>query len=459
MKPIFKGLCAALAFATSIQATDIAEKQSPKPLTLYTPEQIKADIDDWMLWLHRTHPQLTYTIQDIDAFYAEVQAIKDSVDAPLTQAELWQKLTPVNAAFSDGHLLVGYKSNKSYLQEKLADGAKLFPFDILITDQNELVVKSLAGGEATEHRGAKITSINGVSSSLVVAEILKRQHGDTAGHRRTLAEKRWGFLYLATFGSSDRFDLSVDDGGEVREISLAGHGDLERSAYSTKTFADDFSCSIKGDNTAYVKIDQFYWDSPEEYMAFMDGCFTQFRSENAENLIVDIRENGGGDDMFWMAGVMKYVAKVPYRHGSSYKVRILEKYRDPGETIGDVVEGEIGRMRQPETEVANSFDGNFYLLVGPYSYSSSILFANAVKDHEIGKIVGVPTDGKRGQTGGTQRYIFPNTGLKAVSPRFILQPPAGGDSYAPVAVEIPLDTAGLDADKALDAFIQSIEAE
>ncbi|SDD42112.1 S41 family peptidase [Kordiimonas lacus] len=459
MKTVFKGLCATLIAAAAVQAAD-----KPTPVTApqeahYTPEQVQADIDGWMHWLHRTHPQLTYTIKDIDAFYAQVQGLKESIDAPLTKAELWQKLTPINETFSDAHLMVGYKSNEEYLKQQLSQGAKLFPLDVAITDQDTVIIKSLAGGAPTGLRGSEIVAINGTPVGKFLPELLKRQHGDTPSHRRTIAAKRWSFLYLATFGSTDSFDISFEQDGATRTISLPGHGDIQKTAYATETLENTYACEMRGEATAYLRVDSYYWEDVDGYLAFMDNCFTSFKEAGAEKLIVDIRENGGGDDMFWMAGQMQYIAQVPYRHGSSFKVRILEKYRDPGEVVGDVVSGEISRMRPPETDLKNAFDGDFYLMVGPYTYSSSILFANAVKDHGIGKIVGVPTEGKRGQTGGTQRYMFPNTGLKAVSPRFILQPPKGGDSQAPVPVDIPLDTAGLDGDKALDAFIQTIEAD
>lgn len=458
MKTILKGLCATVIATAAVQAAGTPSPAAVPEPAQFTPDQIKADIDGWMHWLHRTHPQLTYTIKDIDGFYAQVQDLKDSIDEPLTKAELWQKLTPINETFSDAHLMVGYQSNKDYLNERLGQGAKLFPFDVAITDQGTVIIKSLAGGAPTGLRGSEIVAINGTPVGDIVPELTKRQHGDTDAHRRTLVAKRWSFLYLATFGSADSFEVTFEQNGVTRNISLPGHGDIEKTAYAEETLETTYACEMRGDTTAYLQVGSYYWEDVDGYLAFMDDCFTSFKEAGAENLVVDIRENGGGDDMFWMAGQMQYIAQVPYRHGSTYKVRILEKYRDPGEVIGDVVSGEISRMRPPKTGLKNAFEGDFYLLVGPYSYSSSILFANAVKDHGIGKIVGVPTAGKRGQTGGTQRYIFPNTGLKGVSPRFILQPPAGGDSHAPVAVDIPLDTAALEGDKALDAFIQTLEA-
>lgn len=451
MKTIIQILCTAALLA--VTAPTAAEEPT------FTPEEILSDLDDWQQWLHSTHPQLTYTIKDIDTFYAELKSIRDGIDGPLTQDELWQRLTPLNTIFSDGHFVVGYASKTAFLKRRLKEGAGLFPYDVSIDNTGALVITSKAGGAPSEHRGYKIHSINGVPTSDILADILPRVNSDTDRQRRVMTSKRWSFLYLATRGSADKFRLTLEKNGTQKEITTPAHSDIEKTAYKTRVFTDRFSCEPRADGIAYLKVDSFSWRDHREYLDFMDQCFTTLKQQGSKALVVDVRENGGGNDDAWMAGILKYVAKVPYKQGGKYQSRILARYRDPGQTIGDIETGELTRMIQPVSDLENRFDGDFYLLIGPYTYSSSILFANAVKDHNLGTLVGTPTGGKRGQTGGTQAFNFANTGLRAVSPRFILHPPSGGDSHAPVSVDIPLDTEGLNREEALEAFMLRLAAE
>ena len=102
-----------------------------------------------------------------------------------------------------------------------------------------------------------------------------------------------------------------------------------------------------------------------------------------------------------------------------------------------------------------SVDGTHQTKAG----ASAILFANTFKDHQVGLVAGAATGGKRGQTGGIQRFILPNTGLKAVSPRFILQPPSGGDSLAPVTVDIPLEIDRFSDDTALISLLEQLDTQ
>nr|MDC2855383.1 hypothetical protein [Ningiella sp. W23] len=73
--------------------------------------------------------------------------------------------------------------------------------------------------------------------------------------------------------------------------------------------------------------------------------------------MIDISNNGGGDDDFWMAGVMRYITDVPYRHFSHYRSKVLLKYRDPGQVAGEIESGENTRFIQPEPKLANFLPG------------------------------------------------------------------------------------------------------
>ncbi|NOT94254.1 S41 family peptidase [Ferruginibacter sp.] len=66
------------------------------------------------------------------------------------------------------------------------------------------------------------------------------------------------------------------------------------------------------------------------------------------------------------------------------------------------------------------------ILLGPYSYSSAILFINTIQDYKFGQLVDEPTGGKSGQTGAIQFSKMPNTGLTMIVPRFYLERPKGG---------------------------------
>jgi C-terminal processing protease CtpA/Prc len=186
----------------------------------------------------------------------------------------------------------------------------------------------------------------------------------------------------------------------------------------------------------------------------MDSTFTSLRKNNIKHLIIDLRENGGGDDEYWMDGILKYIAHKPYRWGSNYKKKIIAKYRDSGEVVGSVKNGEIDTLIPVVTDISNKYKGKVSVLIGPYTYSSSILFANTVQDYKFGQLVGEPTGGKSGQTGSIQFLEMTNSKLFSFTPRFYLERPNGGGMNTPVVPDLLIEYDKLNSDELINKLIE-----
>lgn len=148
--------------------------------------------------------------------------------------------------------------------------------------------------------------------------------------------------------------------------------------------------------------------------------------ERVRRLVIDIRENGGGDDDMWRDGILRYIADQPFRHGSHYIKRVLTP--GPGELAGQLVEGTIESVTEPATAEPAHFTGDVNVLVGPLTYSSAVLFSNVIQDYRFGHVVGVGKSVRTRQTGGVKTLILPNTGLLLSYPRFVLDRPSGGSA-------------------------------
>ncbi|MEW6982860.1 S41 family peptidase [Colwelliaceae bacterium 6471] len=153
---------------------------------------------------------------------------------------------------------------------------------------------------------------------------------------------------------------------------------------------------------------------------------------NIQHLIIDVRNNPGGDDDMWKQGLLTYIADKPYRHTSRYTKKIIAKYMDKGEIEGEVVSAEYDKYEMPSEDESLRFQGQVSVVVGKITYSSAILFANTMQDFGFAEIVGEKSAGYSWQTGGIQFFTFPHSGLKAVSPRFYLVRPSGEGKGLPV---------------------------
>ena len=394
-----------------VQATNLPFEQ------IITPQQAKRDIAQWSQWLHSTHPDLKHSVADIDAFYLQLNTITAAITDELSVRELWARLAVLNSTLADGHLKVGHASTSQW-RKWVNGGVGLFPFEVAIVNQ-QLYIKSNTGGTKSGYAEQQIKAINGVPYEQVVAQLLRRTHGDTDEFRQEVLARQFHRLLYLTFGYSEQFSITLAD----EELTLAASKTLPQSMVE-RSFVDTFNVEYTGE-TATLTVNSFSWPDFKQYLAFMDATFTQLTEKNIKHLIIDISNNGGGDDDFWMAGIMRYITDVPYRHFSHYRSKVLLKYRDPGQIVGEIESGENTRFIQPEPDLANFFTGDVAVKIGAYTYSSAIVFANTLQDFSIAPLVGEDTTGRSTQTGGIQFLNLIHSNLQMVSPRFILTRPNG----------------------------------
>ncbi|OHU88451.1 hypothetical protein BET10_12915 [Pseudoalteromonas amylolytica] len=423
--------------------TSLTSKAQTTPVTpfkgLLSVSQAHQDIEQWFNWLHQTHPDLSHSVEDVDAFYQKVAQIKSAIKSPMTAMTLWQHMAPLNSMLADGHIKVGHGSTSQWRQW-IVQGTALLPLEVYINDDGIYVARDL-GTQTSRYQGAKIESINGISATSMLQLLLTNTHGDTLAFRQSVLESQFNRLFYMTFGPQDSFHINLTHKGKPHSIKLSAKAALPKSL-ATSTFAEEFNVTYQ-DNTAILRVNTFAWDGFKQYLTFMDGVFTDIKEKNINHLIIDISKNGGGNDDMWMEGILRYIADKPYRHFSTYRSKILLKYRDPGQIVGNIEQGENTRLIQPDLQLDNFYTGKVSLLIGTGTYSSSVVFANTVQDYKFAQLIGTQTGGRSTQSGGIQFTTLTHSQLQMISPRFLLTRPSGVTQMTPVVPDISLTQASL----------------
>jgi len=415
-----------------LQATSLAKLNE-----IIQPKQMREDLTKWLDFLDKTHPDLSYTVADTELFYDSIRKIKKSLNQPMTVRQFWREISILNSQLSDGHTGIAIDNRRQLTQQHIDSGGGVFPFS-LVFDNNKLVITSLIDNQPSKLKGYSIEKINGLAINQVLQPLLKRLHGDSLRHRQALLAKRFASYYWQYFGNAETFIIDVVSRNNATKISNISISASKAAFNVQQSFAETYQFIVLDDQTAKLTIKEFIWSDKNHYFAFMEDAFKQVKALKIKKLIIDIRENGGGDDDMWKKGILSYIANKPWRHASTYRVKILEGSADEGETVGDVVSGELDTNNLAKIDNPYRFDGDVYVLIGAYTYSSSILFANTVQDHGFASLVGEKTGGKSGQTGGVQNLVLPHSQLAVFSPRFLLARPQGGHDMKPVSPNIAL---------------------
>lgn len=387
----------------------------------FSPAQLQQDLQFMRQAIENTHPEPDLR-SGRSAYEQAFRTAQERLRQPLTRDEAWRVLAAMNPAFNDAHLALLLPDWRSETRAHLAAGGKLFPFEVTIDQQGRIFLLAALGGGASPLAGRQLDSINGVPAARILAELGALVHGDTPAFRNKVLERRLWLYYWKTYGAPERFALGV--GGKVHKASATTAQPATMAA--DQSFEQAFQFRMLPDGVGLLTVKQFSWPDKQRFYAFTERAFTALRDAGARTLLIDVRENGGGDDDMWKTGIVRYFADKPFRNGSSYVKKVLEGRAGPGEKVGDVVNGSVDSWEQPEPNHPLHFRGKVFVLVGDMTYSSAVLFSNSVQDFGFAKLVGAGGYAYVRQTGGTQKqHILPNTGLELVVPRFVLDRPSG----------------------------------
>ena len=416
---------------------------------VFTPEQLRADLRFVQDAVAATHPDPGFSA-DTEQLRQTYRRIDAQLNKPMTRDQAWRLMATLNPVYADAHMALTQPDAAGQSAALLAGGGRFFPYEMVVDAQGGLTIRAELGGTASALSGVRIEQINGVPARRIVAELLERCHGDTAAFRADLLSTRWPFLYWKMYGEAPLFDLLTADG---RHLRAAAGGALPAYLGGQSQFDRQFRFELLPGGAALLTVNTFYWPDKKQFTDFTESAFARLREAKVKTLLIDVRANGGGNDDMWMDGILRYLADKPYRWASRYKKKVIKGRESATEKLGDVIDGTIDKWVPPRPDDPLHFGGATYVLVGRNTYSSAILFSNVVQDFGFAKVAGAAGAARARQSGGTQNFVLPATGLTLGVPRLIFERPSGAAAPALVRPDLLLPDSPYDGRELIDAVL------
>ncbi|QNM94846.1 S41 family peptidase [Chitinimonas koreensis] len=451
-----KTLRAALLALATIWPAAAAQADAVPSTPTYSVEQLQQDFRFLQDAIARTHPDPGHST-DAAALERAYRQVEAQLRQPMTRDQAWRVLATLNPVFADGHLAVLQRGWQAQTEAHLAAGGTLFPFEVHLTPAGEVFIRAELGGGASPLAGARIESIGGRPAAEAATAVLARAHGDTPEYRAHLASRRWPFLYWKLYGSPASYPLVVRTADGSRPMQVAAGRAVPAPIQEQASFERNYRLELLPKRAALLTVRSFYQDDKKPFFDFAERAFATLREAKVETLIVDVRDNDGGDDDMWQDGILRYIADKPYRIGSSYLKKVLENRRNERERVGEVVAGSIEREIAPQPGHPLHFAGRTYVLIGRHTYSSAILFANVVQDYGFATVAGAGGYARARQSGGVQSLPLPHTGLVLSAPRFVLDRPAGPTGAALVKPDLLLPDSPFNPRELVDALLARLD--
>jgi len=403
---------------------------------VYSPDSIRAEFESLIEQIQEIHPNMGIIV-DYDEFFRVRKEVLEQVTKPMNQLEVYRLYSVLNPVLRDGHSAIFLPQYKDQIKEATEQGDRLFPLHVFVDKDFRLMVESPSHGLTA---GTVIQSINGIDAVEITRHIEQRIWGDNIDVRRVLVADRFAENLWIHYGSSPSFDLEIKEGDEITTVSIDGSTDLLPHRRNDQAFEDLYSFDFLADNqVGYLKTNTWWYpEGTDKWYAFSDSLFSELRDNGSKYLIIDIRDNGGGDDQMWIQGIMAYIAKKKWQRMLHFLGRVRE--------IDGAYPGRLGESAifdfYGEHEVSDKpkFDGEVYVIVGRKTYSSSIMLTSVIKDNELGKIVGQEemTFARGCSTGMPLVHEMKTTGIFACTPQHWYQRNTEGSCMTGIPVDIQL---------------------
>jgi len=181
----------------------------------------------------------------------------------------------------------------------------------------------------------------------------------------------------------------------------------------------------------------------------VDTIFCKLKKEGIKNLIIDIRENDGGED-YCTELLMNYLTDKKWNWGGPAEMKYSEQQKKIysqlfikkgfhpffklSHTYKEFFKPANGSIRRVDDEKIkyrvrkSKFNGNVYVLTGAKTFSSAVTFAAICKCYGIATLIGRETGGVMQGFTSTIPVILPQTKMRiSVSSRKVKN--ACGDNY------------------------------
>jgi len=379
---------------------------------VFSKKETFQELDSLMSYIEEVHPN-PYAKISKDSVNRIIEQKKQNLNDSINVFQLFTIISPIVSSLQDGHTFVSFPFEEFKNYNPIC-----FPIKTKITNSSEIIVDD---SNSIIPNKSKIISINNTPVNIIVETLLSSCSAEEKRFKLFLLNQSFRERFGTFFGFKDQYLIEFTNGERKDTVTLPGIklSDLLEIISNKKEAKTDnefnlmspYNFKIIDNKTALIDFREFA--DFQQFESFLDSTFAIIKQENINNLIIDLRENGGGnsalgDELF------QYISSVPFKQfgttTTKYSIKrkqFYDSYRDKGflEYLSDSAYNELFAHEPGSLIIENDtilttlrenplrFSGKVYLLTSIKSFSSAKDFAWCFRKFKMGTIVGEPTGG------------------------------------------------------------------
>ncbi|MEJ7597470.1 MAG: S41 family peptidase [Kofleriaceae bacterium] len=403
----------------------------------FTVAELRAELADVVEIVEVAEPT-PYMFVSRESIVSRMRSLSAQITRPLTRYEFLPFLLELRAAYRIAHgtVLLPLEDFNDYVARggRLASFAARREGDKILIARVEPQIGSFAAGD-------ELLAINGHDAAPLVDRIRAAMPDDgNKAFGDDKLDRNFGH-WLWAFGVNGPFRLTIKRGSLVFETTEVGMRPPRmltlKERFLTKAKdgvpeREPFSLRVTPAKVAILEVTAFNPLFRERWREFLVSTFSRLQRQNIRGLVIDIRENTGGDSREGDE-LLRYVTDRPYRTSGGKLWRRSERYDAfiraafpwwvrwlPYERwfLGrEFTEIGIGQTRwfagkaAPPTATKLRFIGRVAVLTGPRTFSAAASFADAVKSYRLATLIGESPGGINGFAAEVALTRLPRTRL------------------------------------------------
>jgi hypothetical protein len=462
--------CGAVCGALLSIAAAAGASSAPDGEKLFSRQELREDFAQMYRGLQSAHFNL-YAFTSKPALDGRYAQLRQRISRPMTLLQAKVLFESFAAEVRMGHTRVDSPTTEWNAYRE--SGGAGFPLPIRIADERVYVAENLSG-VSTINPGDELTRLNGQPVAYWLKQTQRHVSAETAQMAHSILEYDFAIYLWVELGAVPGFDIAIRrPGSEAQQVHLPARTAKEmQTARAAQPPVLDLEnpareAKMLDHGVAYLRPGPFYnseartgadeWDV-SGFREFIDRAFEDFIRAHASRLIIDLRGNPGGDNLF--SDVMvSWFASRPFRFASEFKIKVSPESiaanaariehdaaaagpvsREYAELyarsrIGDIVDFPI---EQALPRAGKRFDGRIFLLIDRQSYSNTVAVAALVQDYQFGVIIGEATSDMATTYGAMEQFALDHTQLHVGYPKARIVRPNGDQRSRGVTPDIAI---------------------
>lgn len=405
----------------------------------YAVDECLKDIDYTEKYLCKFHPDPFRYISK-DSLHQFVKSIKTNLHGPLTEMQLRFYIKQIIAKIGCGH--TDAAASKKYTKQIQKTSRAILPINAFVVDSNRLFVLNNLSTDTTIRSGDEIININHSSVPTILRTIFSIYSSDglnTTYKKQGIKYNWFKYYYSFCYGYQANYVLDVKNAqGIISSHTLQCISSLKDTLIlPTKTTVESihetkfchFYLLNDNNNIAIMDIDGF---KGRGWRKFTKRSFTTLKERNIKNLVIDLRDNGGGeimDGLNLLSYLNSQITVLPFDRKPNLLPFNFRYKMGPFTRFSPILFSTLlpqrfknGRLQHYFFSFSkkNNYNGNVFVLINGKSFSMSGVVASYLKYNLNAKLIGEETGGnvKGSNAVLSGKIILPNSKIQVYIPYY-----------------------------------------